>query len=76
MEYPTESEVRTRRDGNGHERFPLSSKQQEFFRRAAMMRQQIDTQMNGALQLIVCENDLKGRVTLADDFTELIIEQE
>lgn len=74
MELPTE--VRTRRDGNGVDHFPLTSKQQEFFRRAALARQQIDTQMTGALQLIAVENDIKGKLTLADDFTELIIEQE
>lgn len=55
-------------------RFSLTPKQQEFFRRAAVMRQQIDVQMQGALQLIILENELRGKVTLADDYTELIVE--
>lgn len=57
-------------------RHPLSPKQTEYFRRAAMMRQQIETQMRGALELIVLEEEIKGKATLADDFTEIIIEPE
>lgn len=63
-------------DGNGFKRHALTEKQQEFFRRAAVARQQIETQMNGALQLIALEHELRGKVTLADDFTELIIEEQ
>jgi hypothetical protein len=57
-------------------RFPLNGKQQEFFKRRRMAMQQIEMEMRGALQIVVEENELKGKVTISDDFTELIIEPE
>jgi hypothetical protein len=59
-----------------YSRHPLNTKQQQFFQRNKQMIQQVEQAMRGALQLIVEENELKGKVTLADDFTELIIEEE
>lgn len=54
--------------------FPLTEKQQEFFRKRRVAFQQLELEMRGALQLIVEENELTGKVTMADDFTELIID--
>jgi hypothetical protein len=57
-------------------RYPLTTKQQGFFQRHRQMALQIEAAMKGALQLIIDENDIKGRVTVSDDGTELIIEEE
>jgi hypothetical protein len=59
-----------------YSRHALSPKQQEFFRQNKMAMQQIETAMKGALQLVMVENELRGKLTLADDCTELIIEAE
>jgi len=57
-------------------RFPLSDKQQDFFRRRRLGMQQLENEMRGALQMIIEENELRGKVMLSDDMTELIIEAE
>lgn len=73
MATPTEATVNYKKS-HPQTFHPLTTAQQEYFRRAAVARQQLETQMNGALQLIAFENGLQGKITLADDFTELIIE--
>jgi hypothetical protein len=57
-------------------RFPLTDKQQEFFKRRRIAMQQIEMEMRGALQMIVEENDIRGKCTLSEDFTALVIEPE
>lgn len=59
-----------------YKRHALTPKQQEFFRQNKMAMQQIEAGMKGALQLIMVEAELKGKLTLADDCSELIIEEE
>lgn len=71
MATPTDATIDYKKNHTFH---PLTTAQQQYFRRAAIARQQLETQMNGALQLIAFENGLQGKITLADDFTELIIE--
>lgn len=70
------SAVATMPEPKTYSRHPLSPKQQDFFRQNRMAIQQIEVGMRGALQLIVTEQELKGKVTLSDDFSELIIEAE
>jgi hypothetical protein len=53
-------------------RIPLTPKQTAFFLRHRMAMHATDAAMRGALQLIVEELGLAGRVTLSDDCTELI----
>jgi hypothetical protein len=57
-------------------RYPLTTKQQQFFQRHRSMAMQVEAAMKGALQLIIDENDIKGKVSVSEDSTELIIEEE
>ena len=57
-------------------RHPLTSKQRAFFERQKLAIVRIDAAMQGALQMIVEELELKGRVKLADDCSEMLIEED
>lgn len=50
----------------------LNDKQTAFFRRNMQMAREVEQQMRGALQMIVEEREITGRVRLNDDFTEII----
>jgi hypothetical protein len=60
-------------DKAGNTRVPLTIKQRQFFERQRAAIQQIDAAMKGALQLIVEEHELIGKVMLSEDFSELIV---
>ena len=71
-----QAELRQPGDLVSGKRFPLTEKQQEFFRMGQMQTQRIQDQMNGALQCICMENGLQGnKVSVSQDGTELVIEQ-
>jgi hypothetical protein len=63
-------------DEHGNRRIPLTAKQRQFFERQRSAIQQIDAAMKGALQLIVEEHELRGKVTLSDDFAVLIVTEQ
>ena len=57
-------------------RHPLTGKQRAFFERQKLAIVRIDAAMQGALQMIVEELELKGRVKLADDCSEMLVEED
>ena len=54
---------------------PLTEKQKLFFERQKQAIIRLDAGMQGALQMIIEEMGLKGRVRLSDDCTEVIEEE-
>ena len=55
--------------------YQLSDKQRDFFLRQRQAMSNIEMGMRGALQMLVEEHGLSGKVTLSEDCSELIAEQ-
>ena len=66
------SELKEMPDPKIGRRHRLNSTQTKFFQMGKAQIQKLSEQMNGALQYICLENDIKGIATLSDDATEII----
>lgn len=55
-------------------RYPLTPKQQQFFQKQAQAATNLQMAMRGALQMLVEEQGIAGRVSLSEDFSEMIEE--
>jgi hypothetical protein len=68
-----EPEIKTK---PGQRTFPLSTRQQEFFKNGRSMISKIQDQMNGALQYICMENELQGKqISLSEDASYVILDE-
>jgi hypothetical protein len=59
---------------NGAKRWPLTEAQRRFFARHAQSAREIESAMRGALQMLVDEKGIAGKVRLSEDFAEMIEE--